>query len=60
MGAELQAIAAETRALDASINMPRAVNAPSLCEGDAMRGAGLTESRFGVLEVLHHLGKAPL
>lgn len=48
--------AAEKRALDTYIKMRRALNTVSLGEIEVMRGAGLTESQFGVLEALHHLG----
>lgn len=56
MGTKYQGTAAEKRALDTYIKLRRAVNALSLCEGEAMRGAGLSESQFGVLEALLHLG----
>ena len=56
MGTKHRGTAAETRALDTYIKMRRAVNALGLREGEVMRGAGLTESQFGVLEALHHLG----
>jgi len=48
--------AAEKRALDTYIKLRRAVNAVSLREGEVRRAAGLTESQFGALEALHHLG----
>ena len=47
---------AETRALDTYIKLRRAVNAVGHLEGAEMRTAGLTESQFGVLEALLHLG----
>lgn len=56
MGTQHRGSAAETRALDTYIKLRRAVNALSLRESEAMRGAGLTESQFGVLEALLHLG----
>ncbi|MCU0234382.1 MAG: MarR family transcriptional regulator [Thermoanaerobaculales bacterium] len=56
MATRHQGSAAETRALDAYITMRRAVNAVSLLESEVMRAAGLTESQFGALEALHHLG----
>ena len=56
MATRHQGSAAEKRALDASIELRRAVNAVSLRENEAMRAAGLTESQFGALEALHHLG----
>lgn len=48
--------AAEKRALDAYIKLRRAVNALGLRENEVMRAAGLTESQFGALEALLHLG----
>jgi MarR family 2-MHQ and catechol resistance regulon transcriptional repressor len=56
MGTKHRGTAAETRALDTYIKLRRAVNALSLREGKEMRHAGLTESQFGALEALHHLG----
>jgi MarR family 2-MHQ and catechol resistance regulon transcriptional repressor len=56
MATRHQGSAAEKRALDAYIKLRRAVNAVSLREGEVMRAAGLTESQFGALEALHHLG----
>jgi MarR family 2-MHQ and catechol resistance regulon transcriptional repressor len=56
MGTRHQGTAAEKRALDTYIKLRRAVNAVSLCEGEVIRGAGLTESQFGALEALYHLG----
>lgn len=56
MGTKHRGTAAETRALDTYIKLRRAVNALSLREGEVMRGAGLTESQFGALEALFHLG----
>lgn len=56
MATRHQGSAAEQRALDAYIKLRRAVNAVSLREGEVMRAAGLTESQFGALEALHHLG----
>jgi MarR family 2-MHQ and catechol resistance regulon transcriptional repressor len=47
---------AETRVLDAFVKLRRAVNALGVREGAVMRPAGLTESQFGVLEAVHHLG----
>jgi len=46
----------EERVLDAYIKLRRAVNAVTACEAEVMRSAGLTESQFGVLEALLHLG----
>ena len=56
MATRHQGSAAEKRALDAYIKLSRAVNAVSLREGEVMRAAGLTESQFGALEALLHLG----
>ncbi len=56
MGTKHQGTAKEKRALDTYIKLRRAVNALSLCEGEVMRSAGLTESQFGALEALYHLG----
>jgi MarR family 2-MHQ and catechol resistance regulon transcriptional repressor len=56
MGTKYRGTAAETRALDTYIKLRRAVNALSIREGEVMRGAGLTESQFGALEALFHLG----
>jgi MarR family 2-MHQ and catechol resistance regulon transcriptional repressor len=46
----------ETRALDAFIKLRRAVNTLGVREAAVMRSAGLTESQFGVMEAVHHLG----
>jgi MarR family 2-MHQ and catechol resistance regulon transcriptional repressor len=56
MATRHQGSAVEKRALDAYIKLRRAVNAVSLREGEVMRAAGLTESQFGALEALLHLG----
>ena len=56
MGTKHQGTAAEKRVLDTYIKLRRAVNALGLREGEVMRGAGLTESQFGALEALRHLG----
>jgi MarR family 2-MHQ and catechol resistance regulon transcriptional repressor len=56
MATRHQGPAAEKRALDAYVKLRRAVNAIALSEAEAMRSAGLTESQFGALEALHHLG----
>ena len=42
--------------LDTYIKLRRAVNSISAREARVIRGAGLTESQFGVLEALEHLG----
>ncbi|MCJ7755282.1 MAG: hypothetical protein MUP13_12025, partial [Thermoanaerobaculales bacterium] len=56
METKYQGTPAETRALDTYIKLRRAVNALGLVEGKVMREAGLTESQFGALEALLHLG----
>jgi len=56
MGTKHQGTPAETRALDTYIKLRRAVNSLSLVEGRVLLDAGLTESQFGVLEALLHLG----
>jgi MarR family 2-MHQ and catechol resistance regulon transcriptional repressor len=47
---------AQRRALDAYVKLRRAVNALQASEAETLRGAGLTESQFGVLEAIHHRG----
>ena len=44
------------RVLDAYVKLRRAVHTINACEASVMRSAGLTESQFGVLEALLHLG----
>lgn len=56
MGTRYQGTAKEKRALDAYIKLRRAINTVSLKESTAIRAAGLSESQFGVLEALLHLG----
>lgn len=56
MGTKHRGTAAEQRALDAYIKLRRVVNSLSLREGHEIRNAGLTESQFGALEALLHLG----
>lgn len=56
MGTKHQGTAGEKRALDTYIKLRRAVNALSRRESEVMLGAGLTESQFGALEALLHLG----
>lgn len=46
----------EKRALDAFIKLLRAADTISRRTRDVFTAAGLTESRFGVLEALYHLG----
>jgi MarR family 2-MHQ and catechol resistance regulon transcriptional repressor len=47
---------AERRALDAYVKLRRAVNSLTAGEAELHREGGLTESQFGVLEALVHLG----
>ena len=56
MATKHQGTAAERRTLDTHIALRRAVNAIAVRESGAVRAAGLTESQFGALEALHHLG----
>lgn len=56
MGTRYRGTARQRRALDAYIKLRRAVNTVGLEEHAVMRSAGLTESQFGVLEALLHLG----
>ncbi len=56
MGTKHRVTTAEARILDTYIKLRRAVNTVSLRECEEMRKSGLTESQFGVLEALHHLG----
>ena len=56
MGTKHLGSVAESRALDAYIKLRRAANALSLRESREIRKAGLTESQFGALEALFHLG----
>ena len=56
MGTKYQGTKRERRALDAYIKLRRAANTLSALESAALRESGLTESRFAVLEALHHLG----
>lgn len=46
----------QTRALGSFIKLLRAAHWSSLRAGRVRESAGLTESQFGVLEALHHLG----
>ena len=46
----------ERRVLETYVKLRRAVNTLHACESENMRNAGLTESQFGVLEALEHLG----
>jgi MarR family 2-MHQ and catechol resistance regulon transcriptional repressor len=56
MGTKHRGTVAETRALDTYIKLRRAINSLSLRESEEIRKAGLTESQFGALEALFHLG----
>lgn len=56
MGTKHRGSDRERRALDAYIKLRRAANTLSALESASLRGAGLTESRFGALEALLHLG----
>ena len=56
MGTKFTGTAEQRRTLDAYIKLRRAVNTVASRTSVAMRAAGLTESQFGVLEALHHLG----
>ena len=56
MGTKYPGTAEERRVLEAYIKLRRAVNAIASRGSGAMRAANLTESQFGVLEALHHLG----
>ena len=46
----------EVRALNAFIALSRAADSVETRTHDVMAGAGLTESQFGVLEALYHVG----
>jgi len=56
MGTNYHGTDRERRALDAYIKLRRAANTLSALESASLRESGLTESRFGVLEALYHLG----
>lgn len=56
MGTKHRGSDTERRALDAYIKLRRAANTLSSLESASLREAGLTESRFGALEALYHLG----
>ncbi len=56
MGTKHRGTATEKRALDTYIKLRRAVNTVGTREDDVLRKDGLTESQFGVLEALLHLG----
>jgi MarR family 2-MHQ and catechol resistance regulon transcriptional repressor len=56
MGTRYEGTPAERRALDAYIKLRRAINTVGRSEARVMQVAGVTESQFGVLEALLHLG----
>ncbi|MBP7635201.1 MarR family transcriptional regulator [Candidatus Ozemobacteraceae bacterium] len=56
MGTHYKGTPEETRALDVFIKLLRAADSVSRRTRDVISSAGLTESRFGVLESLYHLG----
>jgi MarR family 2-MHQ and catechol resistance regulon transcriptional repressor len=56
MGTKHRRTVQEQRALDAYIKLRRAANTLSTLESASLREFGLTESQFGVLEALYHLG----
>jgi MarR family 2-MHQ and catechol resistance regulon transcriptional repressor len=56
MGTKHQGTTRERSALDAHNKLRRATNMLSALESASLREARLTESRFGVLEALYHLG----
>jgi MarR family 2-MHQ and catechol resistance regulon transcriptional repressor len=56
MGTHYDGSKKERRALDAYVKLRRATESVSARLSASFSGEGLTESQFGVLEVLHHLG----
>lgn len=56
MGSRYQGTAAEIRALNAFIALSRAADSVTARTQAEIADAGLTESQFGVLEALYHLG----
>src|SRR5579871_2210490 len=56
MPTHYQGTKAEQRALDAFVKLVRAANSVGTSLAGAYAAAGLTESQFGVLEALFHLG----
>ena len=56
MASRFQGTRAEERALDTYVKLRRAINTLGVREAEVMRSAGLTESQFGVLEAVLHLG----
>ncbi|MDE2510639.1 MAG: MarR family transcriptional regulator [Elusimicrobia bacterium] len=56
MGSRYKGTAAEIRALNAFIALSRAADSVTARTQAEIAAAGLTESQFGVLEALYHLG----
>jgi MarR family 2-MHQ and catechol resistance regulon transcriptional repressor len=56
MGTHHKGTRAEVRALDAYIKLMRAADSLSARLSETISAAGLSESQFGVLEALYHLG----
>ena len=56
MGTHYRGKRAEMRALDAYIKLQRAADTVTMQTARRVKQAGLTESQFGVLEMLLHLG----
>jgi MarR family 2-MHQ and catechol resistance regulon transcriptional repressor len=56
MGSRYEGTQAEIRALNAFIALSRAADSVTARTQNAIAAAGLTESQFGVLEALYHLG----
>ena len=56
MGTRFQGTKEEVRALNAFIALSRAADSVTAKTQAAISAAGLTESQFGVLEALYHLG----
>lgn len=56
MSTRYRGSAAERRALDAYIRLMRASASVATRLDRRLRGFGITESHFGILEMLHHLG----
>ena len=56
MGSHHRGTSEEVRALNAFIALSRATDSVETRTRSVMAEAGLTESQFGVLEALHHLG----
>src|SRR5437879_1514833 len=56
MGTHHEGTRAEVRALDALVKLMRAADSVSARLAETITGAGLSESQFGVLEALYHLG----